>query len=232
MLPPQKLLVSDFAEKAVELNGPVKFMLVASSFFRKGGKEIIDTFLSLRQKHHYDIELTIISPLRNMDQYAIKSDEKDVQQIKEIIQANTTWIKHIPRLPNSEVLAMMVKSHVGLLPTYADTFGLSALEFQAAGCPVITTNVRALPEINDNEKGWLIEVPKNPLGEANYKTIEGRAEISSAISKGLEQAVHEIFADRSVIPTKAEKALAYVKDNHSLEKFGARMNKLYQDALS
>jgi glycosyltransferase involved in cell wall biosynthesis len=232
MLPPQRLLVTKYSEKAVELDGKIKFMLVASSFFRKGGKEIIETFLSLREKYHYPIELTIISPLYNADRYAIEASEDDIVHINQIIQANSAWIKHYPQLPNNEVLALMVKSHIGLLPTYADTFGYSVLEFQAAGCPVITTNVRALPEINDNEKGWIFEVPKKPSGDATYTTTEGRQAISTAIRRGLEQAVHEIFADRTVIPIKAEKAIAHIEKNHSVADFAARMKKIYLDALS
>ena len=63
------------------------------------------------------------------------------------------WISYVPKLTNNETLELMKKSHIGLLPTYADTYGYSVLEFQAAGCPVITTNVRALPEINNNNLG-------------------------------------------------------------------------------
>ena len=127
---------------------------------------------------------------------------------------------------------MMVKSHIGLLPTFADSYGYSVLEFQAAGCPVITTNVRALPEINDNLKGWLIEVPKNASGEAIYNTTEGQQAISDAIRTGLEKAVHEIFADRSVISLKGEKAIQYIKEEHSVQDFAARMKQVYLDALA
>jgi glycosyltransferase involved in cell wall biosynthesis len=232
MHPPQELLVSQYSDKSLNLDGKIRFMLIASSFFRKGGKEIIETFMSLRQKYHYDIELTVISPLRSFDRYAIQEDEGDVQHILKIVQENKEWIHHYPKLPNKEVLAMMVKSHIGLLPTYADSYGYAVLEFQAAGCPVITTNVRALPEINDNQKGWLIEVPKNASGEAIYNTPEGRQAISDAIRAGLEQAVNEMFADRLVIPLKAEKAIQYIKEEHSVQDFAARMKQVYQDALA
>ncbi len=97
-----------------------------------------------------------------------------IQRTAAFIQGNREWINYFPQLPNSEVLDMMKKAHIGLLPTYADTYGYSVLEFQAAGCPVVTTNVRSLPEINDNDKGWLIEVPKNRMGEAIYSTDTDR----------------------------------------------------------
>jgi glycosyltransferase involved in cell wall biosynthesis len=96
----------------------------------------------LRERDKYEIELTIVSSL-NIDNYATKKEPSDVQRVKNFIQKNSDWINYFPQLPNHEVLELMKKSHVGLLPTYADTYGYSVLEFQAAGCPVITTNVRA-----------------------------------------------------------------------------------------
>jgi glycosyltransferase involved in cell wall biosynthesis len=80
-----------------------------------------------------------------------------------------------------------------------DFGGSSLLEFQACGCPVISTDVRALPEINDNETGWRISVPKNKLGEAIYTTHEDRLKVSAAIKAGLADALHEIFRNSRVI---------------------------------
>jgi glycosyltransferase involved in cell wall biosynthesis len=231
MHPPQEVLVSQFADKQIDLQGRIKFMFVGGAFFRKGGREILDTINMLRDQYHYDIELTIVSDLR-IDGYAAQVNPEDIQRTTAFIQGNRQWINYFPQLPNSEVLEMMKKAHIGLLPTYADTYGYSVLEFQAAGCPVVTTNVRALPEINDNDKGWLIEVPKNRLGEAIYSTESDRLVMSDAIRKGLEKVVHEIFADRSIIPTKSKKAILSIKVNHSRESFSSQMKNIYLNAIS
>jgi hypothetical protein len=97
---------------------------------------------------------------------------------------------------------------------------------------VISTNVRVLPEINDNGKGWIIEVPKNQLGEAIYSTESDRLVISEAIRTGLEKVVHEIFADKSIIPIKSERAILSIKTNHSMEYFSTQMKKIYLNAIS
>ena len=230
MHPPQAALVSQFEDKQVDLDGRIKFIFVGNMFFRKGGREVIDTLQKLRDQYHFDIELTIVSSL-SVDGYAVKVDPIAVQQTRALIDENKAWINYFPQLPNSEVLDRMKKSHVGLLPTYADTYGYVVLEFQAAGCPVITTNARALPEINDNDKGWLIEVPRNQLGEAIYATDEDRLAISNAIRDGLEKAVHEIFADRSIIAKKASQAILGIRTNHSKDKFSIQMEKIYRDAI-
>jgi glycosyltransferase involved in cell wall biosynthesis len=231
MHPPQELLVSHFSDKGIDLEGKIKFMFVGASFFRKGGMEIIETFKELRDKNNYDIELTLVSSLR-IDNYATGEGLEDIKRAAQFISENSNWIKHIPHLPNKEVLSMMKQTHIGLLPTYADSYGYSVLEFQSVGCPVITTNVRALPEINNNEKGWLIEVPKDQLGEAIYTTTENKQSISSAIRAGLEKAVNEIFADRKIIAQKSEKAITGLMERHSISDYAARMQNIYLDATN
>ena len=125
----------------------------------------------------------------------------------------------------------MKGSHVGLLPTYADTYGFSVLEFQAAGCPCITTDVRALPEINNIDTGWVINVPKNRLGEAIFATKEDRDVISKLIRNGLEKSVQEIFTNKAIIAKKAENSIRRIREHHSIERYAERMRNIYQEAL-
>ncbi|BAY25929.1 group 1 glycosyl transferase [Calothrix sp. NIES-2100] len=228
--PPQPLLVSSYAEKNITLDGKIKFILVGASFFRKGGMEVVETFSRLKREYNYDLELTLISSLR-LDDYATKETEDDIQKAKILIQQNLDWINYYEQLPNKEVLELTKQCHVGLLPTYADTYGFSVLEFQAAGCPVITTNIRALPEVNDNDRGWIIEVPTNYLGEAIYTTPQQRLEISSAIKLGLERVIHEIFANRDTLIDKSNRSIQGIKDNHSLSKYANKMKEIYLQAV-
>jgi len=231
MHPPQDLTVSQFTDKQIDMRGQIRFMFVGNAFFRKGGREVLETLKILRDTFEYDIQLTIISSFY-VDTYVIKVTPGDIHWATDFMEQNKDWIRYFKQMPNSQVLEKMKDTHIGLLPTYADTYGYSVLEFQAAGCPVITTNVRALPEINDNDRGWIIEVPKNELGEAIYTTKENRFAISTAIRAGLVSAVQEIFTDRSIIPIKSEQALSAIKRNHSKENFAARMKELYLEALN
>jgi glycosyltransferase involved in cell wall biosynthesis len=230
MHPPQKLLLSQDADKGLSVGESLRFMFVGASFFRKGGMELIETCNYLRERYNYPIELTIISSLI-IDNYATKEGMEDIKKAMRFIQENCNWIKWFPQLPNHEVIKLMQQSHIGLLPTYADTYGYSVLEFQAAGCPVITTNVRALPEINNNDRGWLIEIPTNHLGEAIYTTIEQRLHISDLIRNGLKRYIHEIFADRNVISTKSHNALLAIKQQHSPDDYASKTRSIYRQAL-
>ena len=231
MHPPQRALVSDYSDKHRGIDGKIIFIFVGASFFRKGGMEIIETLGKLKQQYDYEFTLTIVSSL-TIDNYATKESHIDVQRAKHFIQQNSDWIDYFPRLPtNQQVLELMKKSHVGLLPTYADTYGYSVLEFQATGCPVITTNIRALPEINNNNKGWIIDVPKNRLGEAIYSTQEDRKIISDLIREGLERIIHEIFSDRKIILAKSKNAIVGIKEKHSIEDYASRMKEIYIQAI-
>ncbi|NHC34100.1 glycosyltransferase family 4 protein [Scytonema millei VB511283] len=229
MHPPQRVFVSKYADKDLSLDDKITFMFVGSSFFRKGGQEIIQTLKNLKDKYNYNLELTVVSSL-NIDNYATKETPSDLEKVKHLIE-HSDWINYFPQLPNHEVIELMKKSHIGLLPTYADTYGYSVLEFQAAGCPVITTNVRALPEINNDRVGWTIAVPKNSLGEAIYTTKEDRYVISKLICERIEQVVHEIFANRAIILEKSQNSISRIIEHHSIDRYAAKLRNIYLEAI-
>ena len=228
--PPQEIFVEDYNSKRLDLDGQMHFMFVGRAFFRKGGMEILEAFQEMKRQRGYDLKLSIVSSLK-IDPYAAKETAEDVIAARDIIQQNSDWIDHHYGLTNEEVLDLMKTAHIGLLPTYADTYGYSTLEFQACGCPVISTNVCALPEINSDDIGWMIELPKNHLGKAIYETKEDRATISQAIKEGLTRAIVEIMEDRELVSTKANAAIKQCREQHSPEKHAARLEEIYQQAL-
>jgi len=228
--PPQDLLIDDYKEKEIKTNEPIRFILVGSSFFRKGGKEILLAFEKLKQKFNYPIQLIIISSLQ-IDNYATQETQEDLAWAKAKILENQDWIIHYPGLSNQEALTQMKSAHVGLLPSYAETYGFSALELQASGCPVITTNIRAFPEINNEQVGWLIDVPKNNLNEAIYTTIESREIISNRIIAGIENIVHQIVSDPNMVEKKGRAALEKIKHEHSPALYASKLEAIYRRAL-
>jgi glycosyltransferase involved in cell wall biosynthesis len=228
--PPQSRLIGSLAEKESPHSRDIRFLFVGASFFRKGGRELLETFQLLKRAHHYPLHLTIVSSL-SIDNYATHETPADQRRARELIDANRDWITYHAQLDNPAVLQLMRKADIGLLPTYADTYGYAVLEFQAAGCPVITTDIRAMPEINDDRKGWLIGVPKNALGEAIYTTAAEREQISRAIRTGLSRCVQEIVTDRNVIAAKAAHALQSIVDKHDPLQIGERLKAIYIEAL-
>jgi glycosyltransferase involved in cell wall biosynthesis len=72
------------------------------------------------------------------------------------------FVTFVGKVQNSEVPNLMNASDIFVLPSLSEGLPTTILEAMAAGLPIITTNVRGLPEIvKDNENGFIIE-PKNP----------------------------------------------------------------------
>jgi len=190
----------------------------------------VETLRDLRMNNGYDLKLFIVSALIP-DPLTRESGEGDLETAKNLIQNNTDWIDYYYHLPNQKVIELMKKAHIGLLPTYADTYGFAILEFQASGCPVISTNVRALAETNSNEIGWQIEVTKNNLGEAVYATKEDRLQLRDEIKEGLEEVVSEIFSNKDIILYKANAAIQKIRTQHSPEEYSTRLREIYNQVI-
>ncbi|MBN2460475.1 MAG: glycosyltransferase family 4 protein [Candidatus Cloacimonetes bacterium] len=230
MHPPQEILTDKRHDKRISRNEKIHFMFVGRAFFRKGGMEILEAFQDAKKNAFCNLQLTIISNLAR-DDAAAGETERDEKSARDIIHRNSDWIAHYNYLPNRDVLELMKTAHVGLLPTYADTYGYTVLEFQACGCPVISTNIRALPEINSNEMGWLIEIPQNRLGEALFTTQEDRNKIRLIIKEKLRSIIAEIMEYRESIAQKSLLAQQHIKDEHSPEQYSRRLGQIYRDAL-
>lgn len=211
-LPPQETLINHYEEKLLNKD-QITFTLVGADFFRKGGLETLKAFEALIPTNS-ELFLNIVSSM-NFGDYATHTDESHLKIAQDIIDKFPNNIKHYTHLKNHEVLDLFKKTHVGLLPTWADSFGYSILEAQACGCPVITTNIRAIPEINNNDIGWLIEVPKGRNNDAELTTESMRNDFSSILERELKHVIKEILKNKDSIKIKGEKALLNIVKNHS-----------------
>ncbi len=224
--PPQEILGPEVKAREYSPDNPIRFILVGAAFFRKGGREVLEVFERLVRQEKLPVRLIIVSSLR-IEPYAAKETEADVAWAKAKIAENADWIEYYPALPNADTLALMRTADVGMLPSYADTYGFSVLEAQASGLPVITTDIRALPEVNNPTVGWLIKVPKNALGEALYVTVEEREVLSHSIRAGLEQSVRHIAADPGQIAVKGAAALDRIRKEHDPAAYADALRQIY-----
>lgn len=213
--PPQKLIIDNIASKPKldKENPKLIFTFVGNEFFRKGGREVLNVFKKICLQHP-NIKLNIISNF-SPDSYASATTKQDVEQLKNEFPELPANIHILGSIKNEQVLQILCNSHVALLPTYADTYGYFVLEAQACGCPVISTDIRALPEINNNECGWVINVPKDENGNAIINTQEQRQAFSANLQEKLESIVQKIICNPAVILDKGQKALGQIKTKHS-----------------
>lgn len=231
LLPPQKLVINDVKEKRVTWNEeePLTFIYVGSDFYRKGGRETVQVLSELHKR--YPFKLILISSMA-VDEKRYMRTENDEKESKCLIERNKDWIEYYDRLPNTEVLEKMKKAHVCLLPTWMDTFAYSVLEAQACGTPVISTSLRALTEINNENVGWLIDVPVNRLNNPLHLTREQQDIFSEKLLNGLYDKVEYVLQHREEIKDKAMKCLVKIKDYHSPQKYEEKLRMVYQGRIS
>ena len=114
------------------------------SFFRKGGREVLEAFSILEKK--YDVRL--IMRAKVPEEYKKKYCSKNIIYIDKMIPYSKIYSK------------LYSKADIFVLPTYFDAFGISYLEAMSCGIPCIGTDIFAVPEIIENKKsGFIIHSP-------------------------------------------------------------------------
>ncbi len=226
--PPQKLMIQHWEEKKKDPDFTV-FTIVGADFFRKGGMEILHVFERLF-KEKRNVKLNIVSSL-DFGDYASLATAEDQKKATAIIDTYDQ-ISHYTAIPNTEVMDILLKTDIGLLPTYDDTYGYFVLECQAFGCPVISTNGGALPEINNNEVGWMIDVPLFKDGRSLPKEPDQKITFSTVVEEKLYEYVLEALNNPGIIKQKGEKAMQRILKEHDMDVYTKRMEEIYTQALA
>lgn len=226
--PGQKLLIQDYADKPLSQDR-FEFTLIGNQIFSKGGREAVRVTHRLYEEG-YPVQLNLVSAMQT-DNYATFTTQEDVELIKKEIGLAHKSVNFLGRIPNHEVLELLKRSHVSLLPTYADTYGYAVLEAQAAGCPVITTDIRALPEINRQDCGWLIEVPKNHLRNGILATPQERSAFYETVEAGLYRLMKWAMDNPAEVAEKGRASLQRIAREHNPADKATILESIYDEAL-
>ena len=231
LLPPQPLICgeNEVIEKFQNINNKtIRFLFVGSQLHRKGGFEVLKALDELSSRgHRFRLDF-VGNPENTVVNFYLTEEEK---RYIEGLREKASWLFFYETLPNDQVIQLARQAHIGLLPTLGDTFGFSVLEMEACGCPVITTNRMALPEINDLESGWLLDTRKLQLLHGDDYASYSRAEIAeleNTIHSELIRTIDEILTYPEIAREKALCALKRVKEWHSPEKYAAELRQIYK----
>lgn len=237
--PAQQMLIAnekEIEQKYLNIEKEIEFLFIGRNFWRKGGEAAVDILSHLRKQicvreeaRGISVKLTIVSSLEVGDESRlIIQPDKNAARLRQYFQDNNDWVTWYKELDNEDVLKLCKKAHVGLLPTSSETYGYSVLEMQAGGTPVITTNIMALPEINNQECGWLLDLEKRNDKGAALNDEKFRSYSKKILYKELEACLGEIIQNPTSIKEKAIMAYRRIQDQHSLKKYRESLMKIYK----
>lgn len=222
--PTQPTLITEWGKQQGDPTNKLRLAFVGGLFFLKGGLEMLRVVQRLVSEGA-NISLQVVSSLATTAQTG--DSEEDVQEAYHIMEKcpGITWHG---KLPNHEVLNIFRRSHIGLLPSYADAYGYTVLEAQAAGCATITTDIKTFPEINPDSVGWRVGIDGD---DYDFRTPEGRALISKRLEHGLYRILTETLEQPYIIQEKGRAAIKRIKNEHDPERHRARLQSIYDQAL-
>ncbi len=207
----------------------IKFIFVGRDFFRKGGFECVKAFSKVLE-NGYKAELTIISKLDRND-WPISATESELNLAVSTIEKWKDNIHIFREISHTEVMNLIAASHVGLLPTYNDSYGYSVLEFFSCGIPVITTEVLAQSEINNIDRGWFLNLPVtiNEYGVKEFKrqTLEEREYLSQLLVDAIYNQMCSILENKQEIENRQMPAFQYIKKFHDVDRYINRLEEIY-----
>ncbi|WP_380178680.1 glycosyltransferase family 4 protein [Kalamiella sp. sgz302252] len=228
--PPQKLFVTERQPRKEA--DPVHFVFVGRDFYRKGGGEIVRTFDELIKEGKIQpeqVRVTLIGDLGKTNNYAFSNYQDDpvFASETEAAIARHNFIEHASAMPNDKIMQLLQRADVGLLPTWAETYGFSVLEMQSCGCPVITTNVRALPEINPPEAGWMIKHELNEDCDYAVTSCLQRDGLRKKTVAQMKAIIEDIVRDPEQINAKANASIGRIKKEHDIDVYQEKLRALY-----
>lgn len=144
-------LYPEFEEKTVLCESGIDFEPILKT---SNNKKSIVTCANLIKRKNVDKLVLAVNEMPDLDLTVI-GDGVELKKLKKIAKNN---IKFVGQKSNKEVLEMMKKSDIFVLPSVGETFGMVYLEAMGCGCVTVCTNSDGIDGIiKDNENGFLTE---------------------------------------------------------------------------
>jgi N-acetyl-alpha-D-glucosaminyl L-malate synthase BshA len=181
-----------------QFNGGRKVLMHISNFRPvKRVKDVIHTFAKVRAK----VPSVLVMVGDGPDRHDAEQEARELGVDKDV--------QFLGKIDN--VAPLVAAADLFVLPTNAESFGLSALEALASGTPVIGTNVGGLPEVvRNNESGVLCGV-----GDVD----------------GMASAAIELLTDSNKWKAMSECAAADARQRFAMDDVVQRYEALYQATI-
>jgi glycosyltransferase involved in cell wall biosynthesis len=182
-------------------------LFVGNAFYRKGGIELLQALERIDQPN---IKVTIISNFEvDWEVYPTDSQKAWVQSQIAMDKRITVYTS----LPHNKVIGVMRTAHVFVATTFADPFNNTILEAMACGVPIISTDIRSIPEfVEDGNNGF---------------TITPHKENKEAIVDFIEEKLRFFIDNPEQRTYMAENSSQIIKNKFSLEARNSKLKDLY-----
>lgn len=138
------------------------------------------------------------------------NDEMKNELLNTLDAENNSWIEICGNQDYNVVLNEMLSAGVFVLPTYTEGFPNVILESMACSCPIVTTNVGAIPEMLDIENGFHNGITVEP------KDVDG-----------LRQAILKMLNDREYALECGVNAQTRVNKLYSMSKVWSQLEAIW-----
>lgn len=217
-------------------NQQLRVLFVGSDFFLKGGEAVLAALDALGNE--LDISCCVVSRVSENDFGSREVPPAAIQQARNRLSAGVRVQWRSYATPE-EIRQLLFRSHLGILPTLQDSFGYVVLEYMAAGLPIVTTDVNALPEIVNERYGWRINIPKTDLrywkGQAQRYGPARRASYREAIEIITAGLMDAFRGFRSLTPQQLKKmsaaSVAAIQENFTSPVRTQQLLPIYRRAL-
>lgn len=141
----------------------LKVVFVGGHFARKGGLAVL-RLAELSAMRNLPIEFILVSGLAMGGEiWTDPTNPQFYEPYQKLFDLDNVTL--MPALSNTEVRALFAASDIHLLPTFADTFGYSAIESMAEFCPAIVSNSGVFPEfLEHGENGYMLALDTDADG--------------------------------------------------------------------
>lgn len=202
-------------------------ILFAGEFIGKGGMNVVDAFLKIRQKYSH-VSLTLAS-----NENFHTSD----------VSLKNTYLKKIYECPdiqmkfyNRDYLLSNVfpNADIYINPTYREAWGFSIEEAMSFGKAIISTNINAIPEmIETGKNGFLLDIQNHPYIK-NFKgfdVVNPPPELMSYMTAEIYLQLDKMISDFTYRKTLGVAALETARTKFNPETRNIKMKKIYEESL-